>query len=214
MRTWLLLLCIVCCFEIGAQDSLARRPVVIPALYFDYGKALNSLFDGYQKTEGAIELVFDSRWQVIGELGHWNLEPSSAIENGYYRVNGTYTKLGFGFIPRVKPDSRLGIGFRYAFASFVDRGNYTLAGGNTFNPAVTEEFKRRDLAASWYEFVFYSDKTINRWITLGFLVRLRLMDKYDAFDPIDVNTIPGYGRAQDEISPALNLFLKIPLLQD
>lgn len=196
-----------------AQDSLASSPIVIPSLYFDYGKTFNSLFDGYRKTEGGLELTLDNSWQVIGELGHWSLEPESAIENGFYKVNGTYWRLGFGYIPSVKPDSRLGIGLRYGFASFVDQGNYTIAGGDSSNPALTEEFKRRDLSASWYELVFYSDKTINRWITLGFLVRLRRMNTYDKFQPVDVVTVPGYGRAQDRISPAVNLFLKIPLVK-
>lgn len=183
-------------------------PPVSPAFYFDYGKAAGSVIPEYQKWEGGFELIFLGRIQGVVELGQWKLNPD-AIENGHYWVEGTYTRFGVGYIPYVDAGSRIGVGFRYATSSYSDRGDYTILSGSDLQPDIVETFDRNNLSATWYEAVFYSDKAVNKWLTLGFTFRVRFMQSYDAFDDPNTMIIPGFGRAGDKTVPAVNLFLKI-----
>jgi hypothetical protein len=189
------------------DDSVVHRPIR-PAIYLDYGKALSSAFPDNSRWEGGFELMFFNRVQGIVELGKWDVSPESVFSNGDYQMDGTYSRFGLGYVPYVDGQSRIGIGFRYATASFSDKGNYTILSTSAQQPDIVESFDRINLTATWMEVVVYSDKEINTWLTAGFNLRLRFMQSYDSFDTPDVQIIPGYGRAQDKRVPAFNLFLK------
>ncbi len=193
-------------FPSFSQDSLSRK--LVPALYVDYGKAVGSLDVNALKLEGSAEVILLDKWQLVTEVGYWDLKPESAIENGSYQVWGNYARYGFGFLPWVSRDSRFGVGVRWANATYTDNVSYTIS--SDLQPADVENFKRIDQSANWYELVAYSDKKMNKWLTAGFNFRLRFGLTYEEQTPIDVVTIPGYGRAQDKMVPALNLFVKIP----
>jgi hypothetical protein len=189
-------------------DSIIHKSVR-PAFYFDYGKAASSAFPNNSKWEGGFELMFFDRLQAVIEIGKWDVSPESVISNGDYQMDGTYQRLGVGYLPYVDSESRIGLGFRYATASFSDQGEYTILSPTEQQPDIIEQFERNDISANWYELVVYSDKAINKWLVLGFNFRVRFIQSYDSFDTPDVQVIPGYGRAQDKSVPAFNLFLKI-----
>jgi len=189
------------------EDTIQVKPVT-PAFYLDYGKAVGSILPENQKWEGGFELIFLDRFQSIVEVGKWDMNPD-VIENGNYWVEGTYLRLGVGYMPYVDPTSRIGLGFRYATSTYSDRGNYIILSESELQPDIVQPFSRTNLTATWYEAVFYSDKSLNKWLTLGFTFRVRFMQSYDVYDDPNTMTIPGYGRAEDKTVPALNLFLKI-----
>jgi hypothetical protein len=189
-------------------DTLKSKPLR-PALYIDYAKAISSAFPNNQRWEGGVEFMFLDRIQTIVEMGKWDVSPESAISNGEYQMDGTYMRYGVGYVPYVDAMSRIGLGFRYATATFSDQGNYTIVSGSELQPDFVESFDRINLTATWFEAVFYSDKEIKKWLTAGFTFRVRFMQSYDSFENPDVVIVPGYGRAQDKAVPAVNLFLKI-----
>lgn len=194
--------------EAQEADSIAIKPVRL-GLYFDYPKAAISVFSDNKKWEGGFELIFIDKFQLVTELGKCDMIPSSVISNGNYQVDGSYQRFGIGYLPYVDADSRIGLGFRYAVASFSEKGDYTILSPTEWQPDVVEEFERNDLSANWYELVFYTDKAINKWLVFGLNFRVRFMQSYDSFDTPDVQIIPGYGRAQDNSIPAFNLFIKV-----
>ena len=201
--------------EVAAMESLQGNisdsippKRIIPSIYFDYGKLFTLPSNFETKYEGAFDLIIKDKWQLITEIGYADLTPRSAIENGNYNSQGIYTRFGLGFIPHRTPDSRIGIGIRYATASFEDLGNYTIQSPSELQPDIEKIFDRRNLSATWWEAVFYSDKTMNKWLAVGFQFRVRFIQSYDSFEEVDVIAIPGYGRPQSSTVPALNLFLK------
>ncbi|MCP4459536.1 MAG: hypothetical protein GY816_16165, partial [Cytophagales bacterium] len=193
--------------SVESTDSLSYN-MVTPAIYLDYGKLLTAPSNFETKYEGALELIFKDKWQVIGEIGYSDLTPRSALENGNYHSKGTYVRYGLGWLPHREANSRIGIGVRYAMSSFKDQGSYTILSPSELQPDIEVPIDRRNLSATWWETVLYSDMDMNNWLSIGFQIRVRIMQKYDSFEDVDVVTIPGYGRAQDKRVPAVNLFLK------
>lgn len=194
-----------------SQDS-TRVAVIRPGIYLDYGKALGTAIDNTQrKLEGGVELLFLDKFQAIGEFGQWDMAPNSAIENGSYAVDGTYFRLGVGYMPMVDANSRVGLGFRYAKAEYSDGGDYVILNTSGLQPDIERTFARTGQSAEWYEAVFYTDKAVKKWLTAGFTFRLRFMQQYTPYDQPDVMIIPGYGNAKDKTVPAVNVFLKVQL---
>lgn len=192
-------------------DSLANKRLVQFGAYLDYGKLLQTLDDDASKWEVGGEVLLDQKWQITGEYGQWKITPEAAIENGSYLMDGSYLRYGAGFIPYVDAESRLGIGLRYSQASFRDDVVVTFTPDSGLQEDLTENYDRRDLQATWYEVVFYSDKMLNKFLTVGFTARLRLLQDYDEQEGVDIQLIPGYGNPQGDRNFAINLFLKIPL---
>lgn len=190
------------------EDSLSHK-LIAPAVYFDFGKAAASAIPEAQKWEGGVELIWMGKIQTVLEMGQWDLKPNSAIENGSYQVTGTYQRVGVGFLPYVDAQSRLGVGFRYASSNFSDQGEYTISSTSELQPDYQMPIGTNGLSANWYELVFYSDKSLNKWLAFGFNFRLRFMQSYSTSTIPDIQVIPGYGRAQDKTVPAVNLFIKI-----
>lgn len=189
-------------------DSISRSPVR-PAIYLDYAKAITSLAPDSKKIEGGFELMFFNRIQTILEFGQWDIDPDWAIENGSYHTDGTYKRFGFGYLPYVDAESRIGLGLRFGSSRFSDKGEYIIVSQSGLQEDIVVPFQRNNLSANWFELVFYTDKEVNKWLVLGLNLRVRFMQSYDSFDDPDVQLIPGYGRAQDKSIPAFNLFLKI-----
>lgn len=204
----LILLSIVSNF-LWAQEDSVKVNKIAPAVYFDYGKAAGSLIPDYKKWEAGLEIIAFTKLQTIVEYGTWNLQPESLIENGNYHVEGTYMRFGLGYLPYIDSESRLGVGFRYAMSDFSDEGDYTIVSESGLQPDVIESFDSKKLTANWWEVVFYSDKAVNGWLTMGVNFRLRFNLYHDPYNVTDVMIVPGYGRAQDKVVPAFNLMLKI-----
>ena len=191
----------------SSPDSIPAKSI-IPAFYLDYGKVLTLRSNFERKYEGAFEIIVRDKWQFITEIGFGKLTPQSAFENGAYTSRGTYHRFGLGFVPHRDETSRIGFGVRYANSSFSDRGNYFINSPTRLQPDIEESFSRKNLSATWWEVVVYSDLSMNNWLKAGFNFRIRFMKTYDRFEEIDVVSIPGFGQAQDKSVPAVNLFLK------
>ncbi|MEQ8881651.1 MAG: hypothetical protein RLQ12_18545, partial [Cyclobacteriaceae bacterium] len=59
----------------------------------------------------------------------------------------------------------------------------------------------KDNISAWYNDIF----------AIGFNIRMRFLVTYDKDSPIDVYSIPGYGKTIDKSTPAVNLFVKLYL---
>ncbi len=196
--------------QLSAQDSLKTARPFQSGLYLDYGKLLQSIDPDVVKWEVGAEVILMGKWQLVGEYGQWDMQPPSAIENGSYQVEGNYQRFGLGYVPFVDTESRIGIGFRYAQAIYSDDVVVTFEPDSGLQGEVTEAYSRDNLEATWYEAVFYSDKKLNKRMTVGFTARLRFLQDYDEQESVDVLIIPGYGNPQGSRNFAVNLFLKIP----
>ncbi len=192
-------------------------------LVWDYGKTALLWTDFETKTEVGVETLLFEKIQFIGEYGFAELNPPDAYQNGTYQSNGSYYRVGIGYLTNVDQRNKIGIGFRYAQASFDDNATFIIGSDSDLNEAFEEGFSRRDLIATWYEIVLTSEKylllnknnqesSLNNLISIGFLFRYRIMSAYDRFAPLDVYAVPGYGRTLNKRVPALNLILKINLL--
>ncbi len=204
-----------------AVDSLQEEKVrfIQPSFSFDYGKALVSVAGFEQKYEGAFTLLFFDNYYLTGEIGTGDLEPKNGIENGKYRSEGNYFRIGGGYLKAINSTSKLGLGVRYAKSSFNDQGEYYVESQSGSQDDYSERFERKQLEARWVEMVLTSESfvrfkksepeaRINRLFSLGFHLRLRVMSSYDRYSPIDVYSVPGFGRTINNPNLALNLFLK------
>jgi len=204
-----------------AVDSLEEESVrfIQPSFSFDYGKALVSAAGFEQKYEGAFSLLFFDNYYLTGEIGTGNLQPKNGIQNGKYQSEGNYYRIGGGYLKAINSTSKLGLGVRYAMSTFNDLGEYYVESRSGSQDDYSEQFERKNLEARWVEMVLTSESKvrlkksdpearINQLFSLGFHLRLRVISSYDRFSPIDVYSVPGYGRTVNNPNLALNLFLK------
>ncbi len=209
-----------------AADSLVSetKKAIAPAFHIDYGKLGTLPFDFENKVEGGLILTLFSKIEVVGEYGYWNKDSKQAIENGTYNSTGSYWRLGAGFsLPFNTPTSQIGLGFRYGQSAFDDRGSYDITSGTNLTESFSASFSRQNLSATWLSAVLTSmanfsiakrkpEASINHLFRLGVQIRWRFLRSYDKVqaetDPIEVYTIPGYGRTLSNNTVALNLFLR------
>ncbi|WP_425391769.1 DUF6048 family protein [Ekhidna sp.] len=190
-------------------DSLSSKRLLTPSLYLDYGKLLTIPVDFETKYEGGIELLFLEKFPLIVEIGQATLNPEGAYSNGTYESEGTYYRIGTGYISQFKPKNKIGISFRYASSTFNESGRIFIESTTGAQDNFIQNIKRSDLNATWYELVVYSDRRLSDLFSIGLNLRLRVLMDYDEQEDIDVYSIPGYGRTIDDTIPAANLFLKV-----
>lgn len=218
-KSWILGLCaILLCFEALAQteeaDSLASEKsgvLTSTAVLFDYGKLIGLFIPTETKYEGGLQLDFWDKLIVVGEYGVATLEPNGAYINAGYVSEGSYYRAGIGYKVNMKPGNNLFISFRYAQSNFSDKGNVEVASATGIYDPLEEPFERKDEKATWYEVVLSSEKQMWKGLHLGFHVRLRVMGEYNQQAPLDIFAVPGYGKTQDKVVPALNLYVKYAL---
>ncbi len=210
---------------VGIADSskVPKRPFNL-ALHIDYGKILTLPFDFENKYEGGVALEIFENIAVVGEFGFWDKDADQAIENGSYNSTGTYWRLGAGFnLPFNTPGSQIGFGFRYAESTFDDEGSFQIESADDLTDPFTGSFTRQDLSASWLSGVLTStgplklkkkvaESPLNRLFKIGVQLRWRFLRSYDRTlsdtDPIEVYTIPGYGRTLSDNTLAINFFVR------
>lgn len=118
--------------------------------------------------------------------------------------------------------SKLGLGVNYAISQYSDEGEIFVQSASGIQDEYTMDFKRPDLSARWLELVLTSesqfifnkdDQTakVNQFLSFGFYFRVRVMSSYEKFSPIDVYSIPGYGKVANNPGPALNLYIRLSL---
>ncbi len=207
----------------GQNDTVeVHRKPFTPRLYWDYGKTALSWSNFETKTEFGLEILLFERIQLIGEGGTATLKPEKAFQNVEYTSQGQYFRIGAGYLANLSAKDRIGIGVRYGISNFEDEGLVSIDFQSDLNDVYTSQFNRKDLNASWYEIVLNSERKVhlnrsnpesilNDIFHIGFLFRYRVLIEYTDQQPIDIYTIPGYGRTLDKRLPAINLFLKVNL---
>ena len=212
---------------ITSEEDISLKPKKAPAnfaLHLDYGKVLTLPFDFENKYEGGLVLEVLENIELVGEYGYWDKKSEQAIANGTYNSTGTYWRLGAGAVlPFNTPGNSLGLGFRYGESSFEDEGSFDVVSVDGLTSPFESSFSRQDLSASWISGVLTSmsalqlkrkepESPLNRLFKIGFQFRWRFLRSYDRnvsdTDPIEVYTIPGYGRTISDNAVALNFFIR------
>lgn len=204
-----LLLSIGCLAQTGETDSVTYKRKVAPSLYLDYGKLFTIPVNIETKYEGGLELLFMEKFPFIIEVGQATLNPEGAYSNGTYQSEGFYYRIGAGYYSQFQVKNKIGITFRYASSRFSEEGRIFIESPSGTQDNFVQNIVRNDLDATWYEVVVYSDQKLSELFTIGLNLRLRVLANYDEQSPVDVYSIPGYGRSFDKTVPAANLFLKV-----
>ncbi len=190
-------------------DSVVVKRLVSPSLYLDYGKLLTIPTNFETKYEGGIEILFLEKFPLIIEAGQATLSPEGAYSNGIYESEGFYYRIGAGYYSQFLAKNKIGISFRYASSTFTEDGRIFIESPSGAQGDFIQNIIREDLKATWYEVVVYSDQKLTDLFTIGVNLRLRVMAEYDRQSPVEVYSIPGYGRSFDRTIPAVNFFLKV-----
>ncbi len=175
-------------------------------LYLDYGKLITLPFNFEKKGLIGTGLYFGNKIGVFVEGGYGKLIPKEVYHDANYSIQGFYGTAGFNYLYEYNPGTRLSLGAKFAKSQFSDQGNFTIQ-----NPLWSDyngKFQRKNLSAEWAELVFNSESSWKGNLFLGFMVRFRIMIRYPYFNDIPVYAVPGYGRATDKTTPALNLYVK------
>lgn len=199
--------------------QVAPPRFVQPSFFFDYGKAVVTAIGDEKRYEGALTFLFFDHYYLVGEYGVAELAPENAIVNGSYHSDGSYYRIGGGYLAPINATSRLGLSVRYARSTFEDRGEIIVVSQSGIQEEYRRTFDRKNLEARWVELVLTSEinlqvnkknpeAKINQLFSLGFHFRLRFMSAYDRFSPVDVYSVPGYGATLNNPNPALNLYLR------
>ena len=175
-------------------------------LFIDYGKLLTLPFDFEKKGLLGAGIYFKGNIGISLEAGYGRLIPKNVYKNTDYRIEGLYATAGFNYLYEYDPGTRLYLGARYAKSMFSDRGDFTVQ-SPLWND-YTGTFERKNLNADWAEFIIGSEATWKGNLYLGFIFRFRIMIDYPRFNDIDLYTVPGYGRAADKSTPAVNVYVK------
>lgn len=219
---FLLVLLILLSFQVKAQDSvavvddqidieLAKPFLSVVAISVDYGKLAGQLLNTESKYEFGGQVEFKDKIILIGEYGWSTLSPNGAYQNTEYESEGNYFRIGLGYKIDFKAKNNIYFSVRYAEADFRDMGTIDITSASGLYDDLLEPFVRDNLSARWFEVVMSSETKLWKGLYAGFHLRLRIMDEYDKQEPLDVYTIPGYGRTFDKTIPAVNLYLKYAL---
>jgi len=227
-RLYIYILTSVWSFSVWSQAAapdttvIESQKLIRPSVYLDYGKVITKLAGFEDKLEGAVSLLFLEQYEVIAEVGTATLSPAESYTNGNYSATGNYYRFGGGYLGTFKSDFAIGLGARYGVSQFSDEGFIEIEGGSGIDNSYDRKIDRPDLEARWWELVVTSEKKLrfnkdnlsawyNELFAIGFNIRMRFLVTYTKESPIDVYSIPGYGKTIDKSTPAVNLFVKVYL---
>lgn len=191
----------------NSSDSLKLEVKAGLQIYLDYGKVLTLATSFESKFEVGVAYQFKNKFSPNFQVGTSSLEPPPAFENGEYKSEGTFFKLGLNYALPFDINNMFYGGVKFGFASYSESGTYIIT--TDIWPDFEESFERNGLTANWYELILGSEKKMeaSNWIIGGYF-SLRILGSRDEFESIDTFAIPGYGRALDSTVPAVNLYLK------
>ncbi|MCC5920103.1 MAG: DUF6048 family protein [Cyclobacteriaceae bacterium] len=190
-------------FDINSNDNIINHLEI----GFDYGKLATFLLPFETKAEAFVGLRVLNYFVLVAEGGYSLLTPTRAFTNLVYEAEGYYGRVGIDIFSNYQPKANIWAGFRYGQNLFNERGTISIA--SELWGDFEESYFRENLEARWIEFVIGSDQEFLPNIFVGFNFRYRIMLNYPRFaDPVDVFSIPGYGRSIDARIPALNLIVK------
>lgn len=193
-------------------DSSAYYPFLSRmSVYIDYGKLATYWTDFEKKGEIGLGLKFKKSWLLSAEIGHGILTPQSAYSNANYESKGLYWRAGLGYHIEVNPKSNVTLRALYGSANFEDNAVVRVTSTSGLHDDLVAPFDRSGLTAQWYEFALGTESQLANRLYAGVVFRFRVMNRYDEQTPIDVYTIPGYGRTFDQSVPALNFYLRFAI---
>ncbi|UXP31129.1 DUF6048 family protein [Reichenbachiella agarivorans] len=199
---------------ISQQDSLIikKMPVLSSvSVLFDYGKLVGLVLDTESKYEIGGQVEFLNKLVVIGEYGIATLNPRGSYVNAAYVSEGSYYRVGLGYKIDMNEKNNFIFSLRYGSSTYSDQGEIQIHSASGIYDPLVQSFDRDDITAYWYEAVMSSEKRVWKGLYAGFHLRLRVMGDYDDQLPLDVFSIPGYGRTFDKTVPAFNLYIKYSL---
>ncbi|MDG1105842.1 MAG: DUF6048 family protein [Cyclobacteriaceae bacterium] len=222
MKSYLLVIISLLCINsaVAQEDSLLiQRRSFQPRMYWDYGQTLMLWQERSQKYEGGLEWLLFDKVQIFAEAGYRKIIPNNLYKNIDYQSEGHFYRLGIGYLAYLDEVNRLGLGMRYAESSFKDEG-VIFINSETINSPMRNNFERSDLQATWMEIVLNSEKQLrlkkdapasywNKFFSIGIMIRYKMLLDYPSYQPIEVFSIPGYGRLINKRNLGFNLFLKI-----
>ena len=194
--------------EISEKDSLFYPFLSSVAVLYDYGKLIGMVMETESKQEVGLQLDFKNKFVIVGEYGLATLEPNGAYQNAQYISSGYYYRVGLGYKISLKTKNNFVLTFRYAESYYSDEGNIIIQSPSGIYDDFTEPFDREETTAQWYEVVLSSETRMWKSLYMGFHLRLRVMGNYETREPLDVFSIPGYGKTIDKTIPAFNLYVK------
>jgi len=201
------------------QDSTAlgdstKVPLPPPALIsavgvqVDYGKISSFFLDFETKYEAGLFVKFQNRYQLVMDVGKSALSPVDVLDSNDYRASGNYMRLGVDYVIAKDPANRLFGGLRYGKSNFSDQAQFFGEDPNLIRYPVG--LQRDGFKADWFEVVLGTEGQFMGNLNIGFLIRMRILYKFEqpGEGEMPVYRIPGYGRAEDRTSPALNIFMR------
>ncbi len=195
-----------------AQDGEVqneKKPGIRIGISIDYGKLFTIPSEFETKAEAGFDLIVKGRVQLIGEIGYADLNPQDAIKNGSYNSKGIYYRGGLAYGGEILPKNFLSMGVLYGISNFEDSGTIVIR--STLWEDFDSSFERKNISATWFEFVLITEQHIKKNIALGAKFRLRGFNNLDQdYDP-EVLAVPGYGRTFNNTIPAFNLYVKFML---
>lgn len=206
--------------SLSSESTENKVRFIEPSITLDYGKIATNFFTDNERFEGALHILFYDFLYFSGEAGKGNLTPVNAYQNADYSSSGNYFRLGGGLLKPINARSKLGFGVCYAKSSFNDiRITYS---ESVIQESQTSIEKRENLSARWMEMVLTSESLLrinksnpesrmNELFSIGFNFRLRYLSSYDKDSPIDIYSIPGFGKVINSPVPAVNLYLRLNL---
>lgn len=204
--------------SIAALDSLPPKKLFSGLeLVLDYGKVLTLWTEFESKYEVGINLRFYEKVVLATEMGYAELNPLKAYDNAlYYTVKGSYARLGLDYYTSYDPKSFYYAGFRYGMSFFEDEGMFLF--DSEYWEDYEEGFGSSDLTASWLELILGTetflkfgkkkDDNPKSKFLLGWKFRLRILTDFENREEPRIYSIPGYGRTFDNVTPAINLYVK------
>ncbi len=222
MRLYLLAIISLTCINISAaQDDslLIQKRKFQSRIYWDYGQTLMLWQVHSKKHEGGLEWLLFDKMQIFAETGYMKINSNIIYKNIDYLNEGHFYRLGLGYLGYLDEINRLGLGIRFAQSKFKDEGMIYM-NSETINSPLRDNFKRFELEATWVEIVLNSEKQLkpkknmpesywNKLFSIGIMIRYKILLDYPVYQPIEVYSIPGYGRLLNKRTLGFNLFLKI-----
>ena len=192
--------------NLGLDDTLTHRTIQSIELYIDYLKLMGMAFPSQKKAEMGVKILTGIYLGLFFEGGYALITPEDYIYNGAYEVTGYYGRLGVSYNYEFLPNANFYAGLSYAQSRYEDEATIQIQ--SSLWDDYNQKYTRQSLEAQWAEVILGSESRWKGNFYLGFMVRLRLMISNDNFTPIEVYTIPGYGRSFSKAVPALNLYIK------
>ncbi len=190
------------------KDSVRYPLVSALSVYFDYPKLFSFFTEVENKAEVGFQVQVMEHILLVAELGRGRIRPARFFKNANYEVSGNYARVGIGYTKTLGAKSRLNIGFNYGSSFFNDRAVIEIEGPSGLFNSLEESIERNSLRGDWFEFTLGTESHLGKNLYLGFIGRLRVLNSYDSFEPLDVVAIPGYGRTFDSSIPAVNMYIK------